>query len=121
MNLIVVQILQLMVIQCGHWLMILKNILNNINDEKYYGLGDYDIAEQFYAYLYPDEHITKEKSAYTDGWIGALLNKIQDEDDYQKLADSFADKNNQCINYSLMKKSMKCLKMQMIIIRKSKE
>lgn len=71
-----------------------KNILNNINDEKYYGLGDYDIAEQFYAYLYPDEHITKEKSAYTDGWIGALLNKIQDEDDYQKLADSFADKNN---------------------------
>lgn len=71
-----------------------KNILNNINKEKYHGLGDYDIAEQFYAYLYPNEHITKEKSAYEDGWIGALLNKIQDEDDYQKLANSFADKNN---------------------------
>ena len=69
------------------------NILRTINSEKYHGLGDYNIAEQFYEYFYPNDAKINLKVTPAGDWIEALSSKLGEED-YQKLADSFADKNN---------------------------
>ena len=62
-------------------------------DKKRKGLkNDYQIADKLYKYLYPKGKGLKLGSG-TD-WIESLQNVIIDNNDYEKLAKSFTDKNN---------------------------
>lgn len=68
------------------------NHLDNISKE----LDSYDIADQIYDFLYPDGNGLKQETG--QNWIRSLINEIIDNEDYDKLADSFTDPNNPIYN-----------------------
>lgn len=68
------------------WVSVLESLKSKNN------LSDYQIAKQMYDYLYPDGNGIRLQNGLD--WIQSLRNEIIKNDDYQKLADSFIDKNN---------------------------
>ena len=68
------------------------NYLNNISKE----LDDHDISKQIYDFLYPNGDGLKQ--TYGGNWIRSLINEIVENEDYDKLADSFTDPNNPIYN-----------------------
>ena len=65
--------------------------LENV-DAKHKDLNDAQIAKQIYEYLYPEGDGLKLRTGLD--WIESLRNEIIDNEDYDRLANSFTDKNN---------------------------